>query len=154
MSMDSLWQLFADQLQDRVSGPMKFRIVLQPIMATYFAVRSGLRDAKSGAAPYFWSFLFGKGHRLDLVKDGWESVGRVVLLAGGLDLVYQYFVQSSIHLRAAIIVAFILAVVPYVIVRGIATRVANALMPRSRAVSDSASTENTPRSREAGDERR
>ncbi|MGC1387492.1 MAG: hypothetical protein WA807_05730 [Steroidobacteraceae bacterium] len=128
--MDNMWQLFADQLHDRVSGPMKFRIVLQPIMATYFAIRSGLRDAKTGKDPYFWSFLIGRGRRFDLVKDGWESVGRVVLLAGGLDLVYQYFVQSSIHLRAAVIVAFVLAVVPYVIVRGIATRIANALMPR------------------------
>jgi hypothetical protein len=136
--MDDLWQLFADQLQDRVSGPMKFRIVLQPIMATYFAIRMGLSDAKSGKDPYFWSFLIGRGHRFDIVKDGWKSVGRVVLLAGGLDLVYQYFVESSIHLRAAIIVAFVLAVVPYVIVRGTVTRIANALMTRSPTVGDSA----------------
>ncbi|MGO9799259.1 MAG: hypothetical protein ACLPQ0_07330 [Candidatus Binatus sp.] len=129
--MDDLWQLFAAQLHDRVSGPMKFRIVLQPIMATYFAFRSGLKDARSGADPYFWSFLIGRGHRFDLMKDGWESVGRVVILSGVLDLVYQFFVQSSIHLRAALIVAFVLAVVPYVIVRGIVTRIANALMTRS-----------------------
>ena len=64
--MDDLWQLFADQLHDRVSGPMKFRIVLQPIMATYFAIRSGLRDAKSGKDPYFWSLLIGRGHRFDI----------------------------------------------------------------------------------------
>jgi hypothetical protein len=130
-TMENMWQLFADQLQDRVSGPMKFRIVLQPIMATYFAMRSGLRDAKSGKDPYFWSFLIGRGHRFDIVKQGWEDIGRVVLLAGGLDLVYQFFVQSSIHLRAAVIVAFVLAVVPYVIVRGIVTRIATALKPRT-----------------------
>jgi len=134
--MDNLWQLFADQLHDRVSGPMKFRIVLQPIMATYFAIRSGLRDAKSGKDPYFWSLLIGRGNRFELIKDGWESVGRIVLLAGGLDLVYQYFVESSIHLRAALMVAFLLAVVPYVIVRGIVTRIATVLMPRSPSAGD------------------
>jgi hypothetical protein len=144
--MDDLWQLFAVQLHDRVDGPMKFRIVLQPIMAAFFAIQSGLRDAKSGADPYFWSFLFGTGHRFDLIKNGWESVGRVVLLAGGLDLVYQYFVQSSIHLRAAIIVAFVLAVVPYVIVRGTVTRIANALTTRSPTVADRGSAEKTSRS--------
>jgi hypothetical protein len=147
--MDDLWQLFASQLQDRVSGPMKFRIVLQPIMATYFAIRSGLRDSKSGTVPYFWSFLIGRGHRFDLIKSGWEDVGRVVLLAAGLDLVYQFFVQSSIHLRAAAIVAFVLAVVPYVAMRGIVTRIANALMTRSRTVADVASVEKTPQSRNA-----
>lgn len=147
--MDDLWQLFASQLQDRVSGPMKFRIVLQPIMATYFAIRSGLRDSKSGTDPYFWSFLIGRGHRLDLVRNGWQDVGRVVLLAGGLDLVYQFFVQSSFHLRAAVIVAFVLAVVPYVMVRGIATRIANALMTRSRTVPGLASAEKSPRGHDA-----
>ena len=35
--MDDIWHLIADQISDRVSGPMKFRIVLQPIMATLLA---------------------------------------------------------------------------------------------------------------------
>ncbi len=147
------WQLCATQLQDRVSGPMKFRIVLQPIMASYFAIRSGLRDAKSGVDPYFWSFLIGRGHRFDLIKDGWESVGRVVILSAVLDLVYQFFVQSSIHLRAAVIVAFVLAVVPYVIVRGTVTRIADALMTRSPTVPGRASEEKTSSGRAADDDR-
>ena len=129
--MHNFWQLFADQLQDRVSGPMKFRIVLQPLMATFLAIRSGLLDAKSGKDPYFWSFLFARGHRLDMVKDGWKSVGRLFILAVVLDLTYQIFVQSSFHLRAALIVAIILAILPYVILRGIATRIATVLMHRS-----------------------
>jgi len=125
-----LWRVFADQLSDRVSGPMKFRIVLQPIMATLLAIRSGLKDAKSGKDPYFWSFLFARGHRFDIVKDGWKSVGRLFLLAVGLDLLYQILVQSSVHLRAALIVACILALVPYVALRGIVTRIASRLMTR------------------------
>jgi len=129
--MDDLWQLFADQLHDRVSGPMKFRIVLQPLMATFLAIRSGLRDAKSGKDPYFWSFLFARGHRLDIVKDGWKSVGRLFILAVVLDLTYQVLVQSSIHLRAALIVACVLAILPYVTLRGIVTRIASRFMTRS-----------------------
>jgi hypothetical protein len=125
-----LWSVFADELSDRVSGPMKFRIVLQPVMATFLAIRSGLQDAKTGARPYFWSLLFTPGHRMEIIKDGWKSVGRLFLLAFTLDLVYQIFVQSSFHLRAAIIVAFFLAIVPYVIVRGPVTRIASALMTR------------------------
>ncbi len=151
--MDDFWQLCATQLQERVSGPMKFRIVLQPIMATYFAVRSGLHDARAVADPYFWSFLIGRGHRFELIKDGWQSVGRVVILSAVLDLVYQYFVDSSIHLRAAIIVAFVLAVVPYVIVRGITTRIATVLMSRSPAAAEHASAEKTSRGRGADDDR-
>jgi len=131
--MDDFWHLIADQLQDRVSGPMKFRIVLQPLMATFLAIRSGWADAKSGKDPYFWSFLFARGRRLDLVKSGWESVGRLFILAVVLDLTYQYLVQPSMHLRAALLVACILAILPYVALRGIVNRVAAHLIKRPPA---------------------
>ncbi len=75
------------------------------------------------------------------------------MLSGGLDLVYQFFVQSSIHIRAAIIVAFVLAVVPYVIVRGTVTRIANSLMTRPPTVPDRASGEKTSSNRGTDDDR-
>ncbi len=148
-----LWTLLADQLHDRVSGPMKFRIVLQPIMATLLAIRSGLKDAKSGARPYFWSLLTTPGHRLEMIKDGWKSVGRLFFLAVGLDLVYQFIVQPSIRPRAAIFVAIVLAIVPYVLLRGIVTRIARRLMTRPPPVSDSVSPAAATPSRRADDPR-
>jgi hypothetical protein len=136
--MADLWTLIADQLSDRVSGPMKFRIVLQPIMATFLAIRSGLKDAKSGARPYFWSLLFTPGHRIEIIKDGWKSVGRLFLLAVALDLLYQIIVESAVRPRAAIFVAFVLAIVPYLLLRGTTTRIARRLMHRP---ADSANVE-------------
>jgi hypothetical protein len=38
-------------LIDRLTGPMKFRLVLQPVMAAFFAIRSGLEDARAGKPP-------------------------------------------------------------------------------------------------------
>ncbi len=147
--MADLWTVIADQVQDRVSGPMKFRIVLQPLMATFLAIRSGWADAKSGKDPYFWSFLITRGNRLDLVKDGWKSVGRLCILAVVLDLTYQILVQSSIHLRAALFVAIVLAIVPYVTLRGIVNRIAVHLIRRPTAVPGSVSEDKAPRSRDA-----
>jgi hypothetical protein len=132
--MDDLWTLLANNLHDRVSGPMKFRIVLQPMMATLLAIRSGLKDAKSGAHPYFWSLLSSPGHRMEIIKDGWKSVGRLFFLAVALDLVYQFIMQSSIRPRAAIFVAVVLAIVPYVLLRGIVTRIARRVMHRPQPV--------------------
>ncbi len=125
-----LWQLIADQVSDRVSGPMKFRIVLQPLMATFLAIRSGLRDAQSGARPYFWSLVTTPGRRAEMLKEGWKSIARLFFLAMVLDIVYQIFVQHSFHLRAALIVAIVLAILPYLILRGIVTRIANRLKAR------------------------
>lgn len=52
--MDDIWMHFVEDLIDRVSGPMKFRLVMQPVMAAFFAIRSGLEDARAGKPPYFW----------------------------------------------------------------------------------------------------
>ena len=122
--MDSMWTRMASQLLARVSGPMKFRVVLQPAMAVFFAVRAGLADAKAGRAPYFWGLLSDPGQRAAMIKDGWKSVGRVFILALVLDAVYQLIVLHFIYPGEMIIVAVILALVPYLIVRGLVTRVA------------------------------
>jgi hypothetical protein len=129
--MDDLWQLIADQVSDRVSGPMKFRIVLQPLMATFLAFRSGLSDAKSGAQPYFWSLITNPDNRAARIKEGWKSIARLFFLAMVLDIVYQIFVQNSFHLRAALIVAIVLAILPYLFLRGIVTRIATRLKPKA-----------------------
>jgi hypothetical protein len=140
--MDDLWKLIADQLSERVDGPMKFRVFLQPTMAVLLAIKSGLNDAKTGARPYFWSLLTTSGHRAEMLKDGWKSVGRLFLLAVVLDLVFQIIVEPSIHLRAAIFVAIILAIIPYVLLRGIVTRIASRLItrPTTRASADTTSS--------------
>ena len=80
---NDVWMRVGSQLVGRVSGPMKFRLVLQPVMASIFAIRSGLADAKAGKSPYFWGLLSDPGQRLDMIKDGWKSVGKVFILATG-----------------------------------------------------------------------
>jgi hypothetical protein len=122
--MDNMWVRFCTQLLARVSGPMKFRLVLQPCMAAFFAIRSGLADARAGKSPYFWSLLTDPSQRDDMIKDGWKSVGRVFMLALVLDAVYQIIVVRFIYPGEMIIVAFILAILPYLALRGLTTRLA------------------------------
>jgi hypothetical protein len=122
--MDHIWERVGSQLIARVSGPMKFRLVLQPCMAAFFAIRSGLADAKAGKSPYFWSIVYDPQQRKDLIKDGWKSVGKVFILAIVLDVIYQIIELRFVYVGEAIIVAFILAIAPYLILRGLVTRFA------------------------------
>ncbi len=115
---------FVEQLGDRTTGPMKFRFYLQPAMAIFFAVREGLRDAKAGKPPYFWSLLSDKGHRVDLLKDGWKSVGKIFLIAVALDVIYQLVVLKFFYPLETLVVAFFLAILPYLAIRGLVTRIA------------------------------
>jgi hypothetical protein len=122
--MDHMLDRVGTQLIARVSGPMKFRLVLQPCMAAFFAIRSGLADAKTGNSPYLWTMVSDHKKRMDLLKDGWKSVGKVFILAIVLDVVYQIIEIHFVYVGEAIIVAFILAILPYLILRGITTRIA------------------------------
>ena len=122
--MDDIWMRFVENMNDRVSGPMKFRLLLQPAMAAFFAIRAGLSDARTGKPPYFWSLVTDPAHRIDMLKDGWKSVGKVFLIALLLDVIYQVIVLKFVYPGEAIYVAFVLAILPYLILRGLVTRIA------------------------------
>lgn len=123
--MDDIWMRIMENMADRVSGPMKFRLLLQPVMASIFAILAGLKDAKAGNPPYFWGLVTNPAQRADMIKDGWKSVGKVFVLALILDVVYQLIVERFVYPGEALIVAFVLAIVPYLILRGLVTRLAS-----------------------------
>jgi hypothetical protein len=107
-----------------VSGPMKFRLILQPLMAILFAVRSGLKDAKEGKPAYYWGIFTQPDRRRDMLRDGWKSVGRVFVFAIIIDLVYQLIVFRWFYPFESILVAAILAFIPYLVIRGPVNRIA------------------------------
>jgi hypothetical protein len=123
-SMHEIWTRIIENMMDRVSGPMHLRVLLQPVMAVVFATISGLRDAREGKPPYLWSIFTDPGHRRDLLRDGWKSVGKVFLIAMLLDAIYQFIVQRLIYPGEVLLVAILLAIIPYIIMRGLVTRIA------------------------------
>jgi hypothetical protein len=62
-----------------------------------------------------------------MIKDGWKSVGKLFILALVLDVVYQILVLRFVYPGETIIVAFVLAIVPYLILRGLVNRIARRL---------------------------
>lgn len=135
--MHDMWLRVGHQLLARVSGPLKFRLVLQPAMAAFFAIREGLADARAGKTPYFWCLLSDPAQRVNMLEEGWKSVGRVFILALLMDVVYQIIELRFVYVGEAIIVAFVLAILPYLILRGLVTRLARM---RKAGPTDPAST--------------
>jgi hypothetical protein len=123
--MEDVLARFWNDLIGRLSGPLSLRLLLQPTMATLFAVRDGLKDARAGRPPYFWTIFTDAGARRDLLRDGWKSVGKVFVLALILDAVYQVLVFKWIHPLELVVVAFVLACIPYLLFRGPASRLAS-----------------------------
>jgi hypothetical protein len=58
----------------RLDGPLHFRFIGQPLMASVLAIVDGVKDAKMGKPAYFWAVLVSPGHRKELMKDGWKSI--------------------------------------------------------------------------------
>ena len=125
--MDEWWVRFTTQLMDRLVGPLHFRLVMQPLMAAFFAIRSGLADAQTDRPPYFWGLFSDRVNRRAMIKDGWKSISRVFVFAIVLDVIYQLIVLHFVYPGEAITVAIILAIVPYLILRGLVTRLARAM---------------------------
>ncbi len=116
--MDDIVMRFLDNLAGRVSGPMHFRIFLQPLMAIIFAIKDGRKDALEGRPAYFWAIFTDPEHRRDLLRSGWKSVGKVFIIALILDAIYQFIELRMFYPGEALYVGFILAIVPYVLLRG------------------------------------
>ena len=125
--MDGITEVLSrtvDQLLGRSSGPLHFRLVLQPIVASVIAIKAGLRDARSGQSPFFWSLLTKAAERRRLIQSGWRDIGKVFILALLIDTVYQLFMFRAFYVLQSLIVAVAVAVVPYLILRGLVTRLA------------------------------
>lgn len=113
---------FFDDLPRRLTGPGKFRFVLQPLIASTIGVRAGLADARAGRPPYLWAVLFGPGERRELVRSGLRSVVNVLLMGILLDCVAQWLILGACYPGAALVVGPVLILAPYSLSRAITGR--------------------------------
>ena len=118
-TLGRIWQ----ELANRATDPMRLRLLLQPAMAAVLAIRGGLQDARLGQPPYSWTVLTtDPTSRRRLLKDGWKSIVKVFCAAAVLDAVYQIRVRGWVHVGGALLVATLLACVPYLLLRGLVNR--------------------------------
>jgi hypothetical protein len=114
----------------RVSGPMHFRVILQPVMALIFAILGGIKDAKAGKRYFFFGVLTNPDLRAEGLKDGWKGVGKVFIVAMVLDAVYQLKVLHWVYPGEMILTAILLAIVPYLALRGLTNRIVSFVKKR------------------------
>ncbi len=120
---DIIIRAWQDMLS-RVEGPMHLRFVIQPVVALIFAVRSGLRDAHEGRPPFFQSALsWIREHREYFVAHAWKDIGKVFIMAGVIDILFQVVVFKTVHPLETLFIAISLSILPYALVRGLSNRV-------------------------------
>jgi hypothetical protein len=125
--MDGMLGRLWVNLIGRIDGPLTLRLVLQPTTAAVFALRAGWKDARQGRVPYGWVILRDPIQRRDLLHEGWKDVAKVFVVTVIIDLVYQVIELRWFYPEEAVIVAAILALIPYLLLRGPANRIARRL---------------------------
>jgi hypothetical protein len=133
-----IWNGFSDEVRhrvwtdliDRPGGPMTFRFILQPVMATVAALHDGIKDARLGRSPYFWTIMHDPARRARRLREGLISTARIILLGLAMDAIYQYKEFKTFYPAEAVIIALTLAVVPYFILRGPIARIARRRLSR------------------------
>ena len=110
---------------ERIHGPMTFRFYLQPVMAALAAFPDGIRDARLGHTSFFWSAWWDRSASTGRLREGAVATARVVLLGLSMDAIYQFKVLDRFYPAEALMMALLLAVIPYFIFRWIVERTAN-----------------------------
>jgi hypothetical protein len=112
---DRIW----GNLGDRVVGPMHFRVILQPTMAAIKAARDGYKDAKAGKGTFVVDLFNEPSKRRANINEALLATSQIILLGLAMDIIYQVVFEESFYPFEAVLVAVLLAFVPYVLLRGV-----------------------------------
>jgi hypothetical protein len=123
LSVDVQRRVWSDIL-NRPGGPMTLRFLLQPLTAIIAALHDGIKDARTGRSPYLWTMLTSGTERGGRFREGLIATGRTILMGLVIDTIYQAVVLKAFYPGEAVIIAILLAFVPYLLLRGPIARVA------------------------------
>jgi hypothetical protein len=124
-----LWQ----NLVDRPGGPMLFRFFLQPTMAAIAAWRDGVKDARTGRSPFLLGAITDPAQRRVRLNEALVATSRIILLGLVMDGIYQAIEFETFHPGEAVIIALVLAFLPYLLLRGLVARAARWWFSRGTA---------------------
>jgi hypothetical protein len=113
---------FIEDIPRRLSGPGRFRFVLQPLIAVILGIRSGRSDAREGRPPYLYGLVFHQHLRRELLRSSFETVINLMLMGILMDAVFQWIILGVSHPGAALVVGPVLIVIPYSIARAVTNR--------------------------------
>jgi len=117
---------FLEDIPKRLTGPGRFRFILQPSIAIALGIWGGVADARMGRPPYLSGILFHRDARRELLRSGFESVVNLVLMGILLDSVFQWLILGRSHPGAALLMGPVLIALPYSFARALSNRFARA----------------------------
>ncbi|MGH9322400.1 MAG: hypothetical protein ACRD3V_21255 [Vicinamibacteria bacterium] len=117
---------FLEHIPRRLTGPGRFRFLIQPTIASVLGVAAGRSDAAAGKPPYLYALFFHGKDRGELLRGSVESIANLILMGILLDSVCQWLILGVSYPGAALVVGPVLIAVPYAVARSLSNRFAQA----------------------------
>jgi len=126
--MEDFLNRVAEAVAARLSGPMNFRFIFQPIMAIVLGIRAGIQDAHAGSPAFLADLILRKEGRKASLKGAWKHVRWPIVLGAVLDAVAQWILFHHIRPLPALFVGFAVIALPYGLARGLTNRIVSVRM--------------------------
>lgn len=126
-------QLGLDQLLGRLSGPLNFRLVVMPTVVAVLALRALRKDLRDGRPAFLGIWIQDPVERNRVSRGALKDIGKIFIAAVVLDTAYQVMVFRWVYPGMVLVVAFVCAIVPYVLVRGPVFLLAHHFLGRARS---------------------
>lgn len=114
---------FLEDLPKRLTGPGRFRFILQPGVAIFLGIRAGIADAQARRVPYILGILFDRQGRRALLKEAFEQLAVLIGMSILLDAVSQLLILHEVFPGPALIVGPVLIATPYSLTRAVTNRI-------------------------------
>jgi hypothetical protein len=121
---------FLDELPQRLTGPVRLRFVLQPLVAILLGWRSGRADVRAGRPAYLYGLVTGSVDRKASLRNGFAVVRDLVAVGIVLDAVAQLLIYRQVHPGAAVVIGPVLICLPYAVSRALSYRIVRLMQRR------------------------
>jgi len=114
---------YIDKIAERLTGPLNFRFIFQPLAAILLGIRDGKMDAAAGIPPFIFDLISTPKNRERHIKTAMGTLLKPIIIGVILDAIAQYLIFKDINLWGAVLVGTFIMGVPYTLSRGITNRI-------------------------------
>ncbi len=94
---------------------------------------TAIATRKTNRSPYLWTILKDPARRGPRLREGIKATARVLLLGVAMEAIYQFLVLHRFRPLEMLNIVFLLAFLPYLIVRGPAARISRYFLQKKAA---------------------
>ena len=114
---------FINKIFARLTGPMNFRFIFQPLAAILYGIKDGKMDAKAGEPPFIFDFIRNPHKRERNIKRALKRLLIPIIVGILLDGIAQHLIFKNVNIIGAVLMGTFIMGLPYSLARGISNRI-------------------------------